>query len=114
MNRLTLLATTAGLLLLGAGCQAYQAQGYPVGVIYTGTKAPSAMDRANVSGKEMKGSKSGESCATGILALVAFGDASLDAAKKKGGITDVHSVEYSVTNVVGPVYVQACTIVHGE
>ena len=57
--------------------------------------------------------KTGRACSTGILGVAAFGDASLDAAKKAGGITSVHSVEYEATALLGVVYVVACTIVHG-
>ena len=60
------------------------------------------------------GDKVGEACATGILALVAWGDASLDAAKKAGAITEVHSVEFKPTAVLFGIYYQACTVVHGK
>ena len=50
----------------------------------------------------------------GILGVAAFGDASIDTAKKAGGITDIHSVEYQATAVLGFVYVQTCTVVYGN
>jgi hypothetical protein len=48
------------------------------------------------------------------LGAVAWGDASLDAAKKAGSITEVHSVEFKPTLVALGIYYQACTIVHGK
>lgn len=111
MSTKNLLKVAAGsamaLILFGCGV------GYPVGSLYTGIQVPSSMDRANVDGAGKTGDKAGEACATGILSLVAFGDASLDAAKKAGGISEVHSVEFHGTNILG-IYAQGCTEVHGK
>jgi hypothetical protein len=87
--------------------------GYPVGSLYTGTQVPHPINRNETSGPGKSGDKAGEACATGILGLAAFGDASLDAAKKAGGITEVHSVEFHGTNILG-IYTQGCTEVHGR
>ena len=105
-NLLKLAAGSAMAFML-IGC------GYPFGLIYTGTQTPHMMDRAEVSGPGKTGDKKGEACATGILSLAAFGDASLDAAKKAGGVTEVHSVEFHGTNILG-IYMQGCTEVHGK
>jgi hypothetical protein len=48
------------------------------------------------------------------LGAVAWGDASLDAAKKTAAITEVHSVEFKPTLVALGIYYQACTVVHGK
>jgi hypothetical protein len=96
--------------LLGCGLIG---NGYPIGSLYTGTQTPHAMGRGWVHGPAHTGDKLGEACATGILYAAAFGDASLDAAKKAGGITEVHSVEFHGTNILG-VYMQGCTQVHGK
>jgi hypothetical protein len=87
--------------------------GYPTGSLYTGTQIPHGMDRTETSGAGKTGDKHGEACATGILNAVAFGDASLDAAKKAGGVTEIHSVEFHGTNILG-IYMQGCTEVHGK
>lgn len=87
--------------------------GYPVGSLYTGTQTPHGINRNETSGPGKTGDKHGEACATGILNAVAFGDASLDAAKKAGGVTEVHSVEFHGTNILG-IYAQGCTEVHGK
>ena len=96
------------MILIGCG-----AVGYPVGSVYTGTQVPSGINRNETSGPGKTGDKAGEACATGILGLAAFGDASLDAAKKAGGISEVHSVEFHGTSILG-IYSQGCTEVHGK
>lgn len=107
------LLSAAALLTLG-GCMPLNNQGYPVGAIYSGTKAPSVLARAELSGDNKGATKQGRSCSTGILGLAAWGDASVDAAKKAGGISTVHSVEYESTAVLGFIYVDVCTVVHGS
>jgi hypothetical protein len=94
------------------GCAAF-GNGYPIGSLYTGTQIPHYSNRQETSGPGKSGDKHGEACATGILFAAAFGDASLDAAKKAGGVTEVHSVEFHNTSILG-VYQQACTEVHGK
>jgi hypothetical protein len=106
-----------GALLSGGllgGCMPLVQQGYPVGAVFSSTTAPSALDRVETTGENKTGPKSGSACASGVLGVVAWGDAGIDAAKKAGGITSVHSVEYQATAVLGAVYVSACTIVHGS
>lgn len=91
----------AGSLLL-AGC----ATPLPTGAFYTDTKT-------GVYESSPAGTKTGKACNTSILGLVATGDASIDAAKKAGGITRVTSVNYEVNNVLG-FYGQYCTVVKGN
>lgn len=100
--------SVAAFILIGCG-----GFGYPVGSIYTGTQVPSGINRNETSGPGKTGDKTGEACATGILYLAAFGDASLDAAKKAGGVSELHSIEFHQTNILG-IYTQGCTVVHGK
>ena len=92
------------------GCAAF---GYPTGSLYTGTVVPHGMMRMEGAGAGKGGTKTGEACATGILGLAAFGDASLAAAKKAAGVTDVHSVEFGGMSILG-IYTQGCTVVYGN
>jgi hypothetical protein len=87
--------------------------GYPMGFLYNDTTVPHAATRSEVSGAAKSGDLAGEACATGILGIVAWGDASTDAAKKAGKITDVHSTEFKSFSVLG-IYTQGCTHVHGK
>jgi hypothetical protein len=57
-------------------------------------------------------SRIGRATATGIL-LVAWGDASISAAMRNGGITRVHHVDHETMNIMG-VYAKYTTIVYGE
>jgi hypothetical protein len=70
-------------------------------------KGPVAM------GVTAKSVKHGESCAENYLGLIATGDASIDTAKKRGGITKVNSVDHSSTRILG-YYAKFCTVVAGE
>jgi TRL-like protein family len=103
------IATGGVIAMIAIGC----GYGYPVGSLYTGTQVPHGINRNETSGPGKTGDKHGEACATGILGAAAFGDASLDAAKKAGGITEIHSVEFHGTSILG-IYTQGCTEVHGK
>lgn len=58
-------------------------------------------------------SKRGQACAENYLGWIAIGDASIDTAKRNGGISKVASVEQSVIRGLG-YYARYCTIVSGE
>jgi hypothetical protein len=112
MNKSLKLSLMAAVVTLTAGCTS--AGFYPIGGIYDGKTIPHPMSKNENSGGGKTGDKVGESCAMGILGLAAFGDASVDAAKKQGGISDVHSVEFKNFSILGFVYTNACTEVHGK
>jgi len=59
------------------------------------------------------GSARGEACATSILGAVATGDASIETAKKSGGIAQVVAVDHTSNSILG-VYAKYCTIVYGK
>ena len=112
MSTKNLLKIAAGgvMTFILIGCGGF---GYPTGSLYTGTQVPHSMSRAEVTGPGKAGDRGGEACATGILGVVAFGDASLNGAKKAAQITEIHSVEFHETNILG-LYSQGCTEVHGR
>lgn len=56
--------------------------------------------------------KTGRACAKSILGIVANGDASIEAAKRAGNITNVVSVDFESENIL-LVYATFCTIVRG-
>lgn len=78
-----------------------------VGVIYTDTKFG---DTATTSATR---TKEGKACANSYFMLVATGDASIDAAKAAGGITEVSLVDHTARNVLG-IFGEYCTIVKGR
>ena len=57
--------------------------------------------------------KQGEACAKSVLGVYAFGDASIETAKKNAGITKVATVDHATTNILY-LYGQYCTVVYGE
>ena len=59
-------------------------------------------------------SKTGRACSQSILGIAAFGDGSINAAKRAGGITTVVSVDFESTNVLLGIYSQFCTVVKGN
>lgn len=94
------------LLALGLGACANVRGPAPAALSYyagPGTVGPSAKEPV----------KRGEACVQNFLGLIATGDASIDAAKKNGGITTVTSVDENVSRVLG-YYAQFCTVVKGQ
>jgi len=58
-------------------------------------------------------SKTGRACTTNVLGFIASGDASIEAAKKDGGVTEVSSVDTETSHLLG-IYGKVCTIVTGN
>lgn len=79
-----------------------------MGLFYTNVK-----DYTNVEFENVGTSKAGKSCGSNILGLVATGNTSIDAAKKKGGITKVATVDFEGTSILG-LYSTVCLVVRGE
>jgi hypothetical protein len=77
-----------------------------MGTLYTDVKGPLDAE-GSVSGK------TGESCATSYLGLVATGDASLQAAAAAGGIKNVTAADHHTTNILGLIGT-FCTIAYGS
>ena len=59
------------------------------------------------------GPKRGEACSTNIMGVYSTGDHGIEAARKKGGITNISNVDSKMTTILG-VYSTFCTIVHGS
>lgn len=104
MLSLTRLTIATGLALVMTGCASVAG---PVPAAVSFYAAPLDLGTAT------RASKRGEACAQNVLGLVAWGDASLDAAKKNGDIKQVASVEQLPTRVLG-YYARYCTVVRGE
>jgi len=107
MKRFGKLQVCAGLIsgtALLSGC----ASTYPQGALLQELKVPMAVT-TNIG----KSSKKGVSECKSYLSMIAIGDASIDAAKKQGGITEVHHVDWEVKNVLGLIGEYKC-IVYGD
>jgi len=104
MKRLTmLLGLVSGFVV--SGC-ATAAPGIVTGGIYSGYTIGSSVGPST-------GTKMGEACAMSILGVVALGDASIDAAKSAGGISQVASVDHHSFSILG-IYGTLCTQVKGQ
>ena len=72
-----------------------------------------SMNKAPVGvGPSTSSRKTGKACAQSFLGLVSIGDASIEAAKKNGGIRSVSTVDSENLSVL--VYGKSCTIVKGN
>lgn len=78
-----------------------------VGALYTGVQQ-------GVTATAQLSMKRGQACASHILGIVATGDASIEAARKNGGIRSIASVDEEVSSFLFGVYASVCTIVHGK
>ena len=105
MRKLLRFAVPAAGMLLLTGCLIRGP--YPQGgLIYHSVKGPNHAELGPA------GTKTAQTCATDLLGLYAWGDASIATAKKEAKISAVTAVDYDSFNVLG-VYVKTCTIVSG-
>ena len=86
----------------------------PVGLLYTGVSAPPDTQALNNTGGERAVTKTGESCAHGVLGLVAWGDASQGAAAADGDISTVYAADEQRFSILTLVYRRYCTVVSGK
>lgn len=100
------LAASVFTLVLVSGC-ALPTRFPLVGVLYTGVQQ-------GVTATAQLSVKRGEACAMHILGLIATGDASIDAARKNGGIRSISTVDEQVSSFLLGLYSQVCTVVHGK
>lgn len=96
------------VLVLGSQLAACATASSPVsGAWYTDVKGPVGVTSA------FGGNAEGQACATSLLGLIATGDASIEAAKKAGGIAQVVSIDHTSSNLLG-LYAKYCLVVRGK
>jgi TRL-like protein family len=105
MRNVSVLLAALVLVLLITGC-VFAPVNPPRGFIYTNQKAPLFPGNGG-------GEKVGEASTYSILLLVAWGDASITAAAKDGGITKIKQLDYQVFNIL-PIWQEYTTIVRGD
>ena len=103
-NKLCMISLITAVALL-SGC----ATTVPQGSLFTDVKVPVSATSNN---KDVN-LKVGKSQCKSYLGLVTQGDASIEAAKKNGGITKVVSVDWKAKSILGLVGEYEC-IVYGE
>jgi uncharacterized lipoprotein YajG len=87
----TLLGVAAAAVLL-TGC----ATNLPIGAVFTDITLP--LQATNENGTP---SKVGRATCVSYVAMVAQGDCSIDAAKRDGGITEVHHMDWKANSLLG-------------
>jgi hypothetical protein len=102
--RSTLVCAALAAALFSTGCIGVATPA--VGTLVTEVKGPIGV------GDSPTGSKTGKACAQSILSLVAMGDASIEAAKKAGGIKKVATVDHETKWLI--LFGTYCTVVTGE
>jgi hypothetical protein len=90
------------VVLMLAGCATY----IPGGALFVGGKM-------GVQAGSGPTDKTGKACMNSLLGLVAWGDASLEAAKAAGGIKEVVNMNYEVNNILG-IWGEYCLVVQGK
>lgn len=78
------------------------------GIFYTGVSAP-----LEATASTAPSSKSGKASASQVVGLVAWGDASIQAAATNGGIKVIHHVDYHAFSILG-VYSSFEVTVYGD
>ena len=58
------------------------------------------------------GQKTGEACAQNYFGIIAVGDATIESAKRDGGVSTVKEVSYQSSNILG--VASFCTVVTGD
>ncbi len=92
MKKVLIVSVGCTLLGLATGC----ATPYPIGSAYTQLRLP-----ITATANTGKATKVGVAECRSYLTLIAIGDASIEAAKRNGGITRVHHVDWDVENILG-------------
>lgn len=80
------------------------------GCLYAHVKSPLDTDLASTK----LGAKVGEASNQEVLGLVAWGDASTQAAAKAGGITTINHADEEFFSILWFVYMKQTTIVYGD
>lgn len=106
-TRLPILIASLGTLLGAAACA-------PFGAIYHDVRSPPESNSLNPIDGTRVMTKTGSACAHGVLGLVAWGDASQEAAARAGGLKKVHAADETRTGVLAFIYRKYCIVVSGE
>jgi uncharacterized protein (DUF58 family) len=117
LKTITLASVCSVTVALLAGCASaggapFLGNGSVTGMIYKNVKQPSQALNVAVD-KDAQPVKVGKAKAISVLGLVGAGDASLQAAMRKAGITRVHHVDHRVMGVFG-LYAEWEIMVYGE
>lgn len=85
----------------------------PTGALVSVPTMPVSTGSVVSAGSATQATKEGEASCWNILGIAAFGDCSIEKAKKNGGITEVITVDQENLGIIGLVY-RAKTVVKGN
>jgi len=105
MKKLIVSASLIAIAVFFTGC----ATPYPVGSLFTELQLPVLATSNSITADTKKGVATCES----YLSLFAIGDASIEKAAEKGGITQITHVDWHVKNILG-IYGVYTVTVYGE
>ena len=90
--------------------------GCAAGLPKSGTAVVVTTQQAEYAGNAKTAPKRGQACVQNILGLVATGDASVETAKRNGGIKSVATIDRDVFGLTLyiPIYAKSCTIITGS
>ena len=88
----SVLVTIIASSVLLSGCAA----NYPIGAAFTDINLP-----VQATNEDGTASKQGRSSCVSYVAMVATGDCSIEAAKRDGGIREVHHMDWKVNSMLG-------------
>jgi hypothetical protein len=94
-------------LTLFAGLMTGCASMPTTGILYTENQTPQSVS------SNQAGNRVGEGCITTYLGLVSTGDASVETARRMGGITMITSVDIQTKSILG-IWTKYCAIVRGR
>lgn len=81
----------------------------PVGGAFTSIEAPLDVDYDSTT----LGMRTGEASSHNILGLIAFGDASTQAAAMAGGLLSINHADYKILHILG-IYTKTTVVVYGD
>jgi len=113
LNLFGLVVVVLTIFLSGCASNLFPGGPTPAGILITNVKSP-AQHLTVATDKDAKSMKTGEASASAFLGLFAFGDSSVDAAMKNGGISRVHHVDHKVNLILWGLFLQDTTIVYGD
>lgn len=92
------------ILTLATGCATVKS---PMMALYQNLQSP-----VNATGQK-SGLREGQACISNVLGLWAIGDASIEAARQNGGISEISTVDQKITQIF-TFYAELCTVVRGR
>ena len=97
---------SAALLVVTSGCAVFSSGDH--GALYEDVTLPLQVVAARPIGP-----KTGKACAQTYLGLIAMGDSGLQAAALSAGISEISTVDFKRTSILG-LFVERCTIITGK